>query len=232
MPKALRPGSGARRRPSSLPGPGQNLPRDVTEEVQQSTRPTLVRDALSRLGRAVELVERGDTGAGLAEAQKAKQLSPRSAAVREVLGLAFYGQGRWQEALTEMKAYRRMTGRADQNHIIADCLRGLGRPAEAVPLAEEALRAKLPNETKAEAVIVAASALADQSKFPEALAFLGRARTREDVAEDYTLRLWYVRGDILARAGRREEAAIEFRKVMRHDSGAFDTAERLAELSS
>ena len=59
----------------------------------------------------------------------------------------------------------------------------------------------------------------------------GRARTREDVAEDYTLRLWYVRGDILARAGRREEAAIEFRKVMRHDPGAFDAAERLADLS-
>ena len=78
---------------------------------------------------------------------------------------------------------------------------------------------------------MAASALADQGRFPEALAFLARARTREDVAEDYTLRLWYVRGDILARAGRREEAAMEFRKVMRHDAGAFDAAERLADLS-
>ena len=118
-----------------------------------------------------------------------------------------------------MKAYRRMTDRVDQNHIIADCLRALGRPAEAVPLAEEELRSKIPNEAKAEAVIVAASALADQGRFPEALAFLARARTRDDVAEDYTLRLWYVRGDILARAGRNEEAAMEFRKVMRHDRG-------------
>ena len=162
---------------------------------------------------------------------KAKKLSPRSSAVREVLGLALYGQERWKEALTEMKAYRRMTERADQNHIIADCLRALGRPAEAVPLAEEELRAKVSNEAKAEAVIVAASALADQGRFAEALAFLGRARTREDVAEPYTLRLWYVRGDILARAGREDEAATEFRKVMRHDATAFDTAERLASLS-
>ena len=68
------------------------------------------------------------------------------------------------------------------------------------------MRAKVPNEVKAEAVIVAASALADQGRFAEALAFLGRAETREDVAEPYTLRLWYVRGDILERAGRREEA--------------------------
>ena len=78
---------------------------------------------------------------------------------------------------------------------------------------------------------MAASALADQGRFPEALAFLGRARTRDDVAEDYTLRLWYVKGDILARAGRRDEAAEQFRKVMRHDAGAFDAAERLADLS-
>ena len=59
---------------------------------------------------------------------------------------------------------------------------------------------------------------------------LARAKTREDVAEDYTLRLWYARGDILAKAGRSEEAALEFRKIMRHDAAAFDTAERLAEL--
>jgi tetratricopeptide (TPR) repeat protein len=129
-----------------------------------------------------------------------------------------------------MKAYRRISGRPDQNHIIADCLRALGKPGEAVPLAEEALRAKIGNEVKAEAVIVAASALADQGRFPEALSFLRRAQTREDVAEGYTLRLWYVSADILARAGRTQDAIREFRKVFRHDPGAFDVAERLAQL--
>lgn len=228
MPKALTPRPGAKGRPRS--GATPDLPRDVLDEIQRATRPTKVRDAVSRLARAVELLERGDTGAAAAEGMKAKQLSPRSASVREVLGLALYGQERWQEALTELKAYRRMTGRADQNHVIADCLRAVGKPAEAVPLAEEELRAKVANEAKAEAVIVAASALADQERFAEALAFLGRARTKADVAEDYTLRLWYVRGDILAKAGRSAEAAEEFRKIMRHDATAFDAVERLAEL--
>ena len=51
------------------------------------------------------------------------------------------------------------------------------------------------------------------------------------MAEGYTLRLWYVKGDILARAGRHEEAAEEFRRIMRHDPSAFDAAERLAEIS-
>ncbi len=226
MPKALSPRPGKRVRPS----PRSSLPRDVAEEVQRVTRPTEVRDALARLSRAVELLERGDPGAATAEARKAKKLSPRSASVREVLGLALYEQGSWKEALAEMKTYKRISGRADQNHIIADSLRAMGRPAEAVPLAEEELRAKVSNEAKAEAVIVAASALADQGRFPEALAFLGRARTREDVAAGYTLRLWYVKGDILAKAGRPDEAAVEFRKVMRHDAGAFDAAERLASL--
>ncbi len=229
MPKALSPRQRGKGRPRAVPAAG--LPRDVMEELQRSTRPTQLRDAVSRLSRAVELLERGDPGAAAAEARKAKELSGRSASVREVLGLALYGQQCWQDALTELKAYRRMTGRADQNHVIADCLRAVGKPEEAVPLAEETLRARVPNEVKAEAVIVAASALADQGRFAEALAFLGRARTREDVAEPYTLRLWYVRGDILEKAGRRDEAAREFRKVMRHDASAFDAAERLASLS-
>ena len=67
-------------------------------------------------------------------------------------------------------------------------------------------------------------------RFDEALAFLRRARTRDDVGEDWVLRLWYVTADVLERAGRVEEAVREFRKILRHDAGAFDVAERLAQL--
>jgi tetratricopeptide (TPR) repeat protein len=229
MPRALAPahGRGPQRR-----GSIDALPRPIQDELRRSAPAGRVRDAMSRLARAIELLDRDDPKAAAAEAEKAKSLAPRSSAVREVLGLAYYGLERWQDALTELKAYKRFSGRSDQNHLIADSLRGLGRPQEAVPLAEEALRVKgVPNEAKAEAVIVAASALADQGRFAEALAFLGRARTREDVAEGYTLRLWYVRGDILDRAGRRSEAADEFRKIVRHDPSAFDAAERLSALT-
>ena len=230
MPKSLRPRAGAH--PRGTPSRSAELPRDVLEEVRRATRPSWQRDAVARLARAIELLERGDAGAAAAEAEKARAISPRSGSVREVLGLALYGQGRFQEAIKELKAYKRISGRNDQNHVIADSLRGVGRPLEAIPLADEALRDRLvANEAKAEAVIVAASALADEGRYAEALAFLGRARTRADVAEPYTLRLWYVKGDILERAGRPSDAAAEFRKVVRHDASAFDAAERLARLT-
>jgi tetratricopeptide (TPR) repeat protein len=229
MPRSLQPRAGAR--PNGTPTKRAELPREVDEDIRRTARPAQQADAASRLARAIERLERDDPRGAVTEAEKAKVHAPRSASVREVLGMAYYGVGRWQEALTELKTYKRISGRSDQNHLIADCLRGLGRPMEAVPLAEEILRDRgAPNEAKAEAVIVAASALGDQERYREALALLARARTREDVAEAYTLRLWYVRGDILARAGRRDEAATEFRKVMRHDPAAFDAAERLAAL--
>jgi tetratricopeptide (TPR) repeat protein len=194
-------------------------------------RPADQREARSRLARAIELLERGDAGAAVTEAEKAKRLAPRSPATREVLGLAYYGASRWREAVTELKAYRRITGRVDQNHLIADALRGMDRPEEAVPLAEEELAGTASDAAKAEAAIVAASALADMGRYPEALAFLSRITVERAAAHPHTLRIWYTRGDVLERAGRRAEAAEEFRRVMRYDPSAFDAAERLAQLS-
>lgn len=230
MPKPFRPRPGPRATPQRRRAAG--LPADVVSELRHAARAGKAEAAISRLERAAELLARGDARGALAEAQKAKQLAPRSAAVREVLGLALYSLERFREALTEMQAYRRMSGRADQNHIIADCLRAVGRPDRAVPLAEEALASRrVPLAAKTEAVIVAASALADQGKLDQALGLLRRVRTRDDVAGPEVLRVWYVTGDILERAGRRDEAQREFRKILRHDASAYDAAERLSQLS-
>jgi tetratricopeptide (TPR) repeat protein len=208
------------------------LPSDIIRELRATARPGKAESAISRLERAVELLARGDARAAATEALKAKALAPRSAAVREVLGMALYRLERYREALTELQAYRRMSGRADQNHLIADCLRGVGRPEKAVELAEEALASRsVPLASKAEAVIVAASALADLGRFDQALGLLRRVRTREDVASPEVLRVWYVTGSILERAGRPREAEREFRKILRHDPAAFDVAERVAQLS-
>jgi tetratricopeptide (TPR) repeat protein len=196
------------------------------------SRPGKADLAIARLERAVQLLERGDARGAAAEAAKAKDLAPRAPAAREVLGLALYQLERFPQALSEMQAYRRMSGRPDQNHIIADSLRAVGRPDRAVPLAEEVLKAKgVPVSAKAEAVIVAANALADQEKFDQALGMLRRIRTRDDVAGPEVLRVWYVTGSILEQAGRKAEARREFQKIVRHDPGAYDAAERAAQLA-
>ena len=229
MPRALQP------RPRKAPRPArggvQSLPREVVAEVRGTARPGRAEEALSRLSRAVTLLERGDPGQAAREADRAKDAAPRSGRVREVLALSLYGAQRWRDALREAQTYRRITGRADQNHIIADCYRALGTPEKAIPLADEALRQPVPEDVKAEAAIVGASALADLGRFDQALAMLRRIRTRPDVGRQQDLRVWYVMGDVLARAGRHEEAAREFQRVLRHDRTAFDTAERLAELA-
>lgn len=229
MPRALQPRPGRRGAPA--PRATGSLPKDVLAEVRQTAPPARADQAIARLERAIERLERGDPGGAANEAAKAKALAARSGAIREVLGLALYGQGRWKEALAEMQAYRRITGRRDQNHIIADCFRALGQPARAVPLAEETLAApRVPLAAKAEAVIVAASALADMRRFDQALGLLRRVKTRDDVVSPEVLRVWYVTADILERAGRRDDARREFRKILRHDAALFDVAERVAAL--
>jgi tetratricopeptide (TPR) repeat protein len=229
MPKALSPRPQGRRRAPTAPT--TRLPRDVVNELNRVARPGKGAQAAARLERAVQLLERDDSRGAVAEAQKAKDLAPRSVAVREVLGMALYRQERWRDALAELQTYRRMSGRADQNHLIADAERAVGRPERAVPLAEEALAGRgVPIAAKAEAVIVAASALADMGRFDQALGLLRRVRTSDDVARPEVLRVWYVIADVLEKAGRPREAAAQFRKIMRHDPGAYDVAERVAQL--
>jgi tetratricopeptide (TPR) repeat protein len=180
---------------------------------------------------AVELLERDRAAAAVTAAMHAKDLAPRSGSVREVLGIALYRAGRFRDALRELQAYRRITGRLDQNHLIADSHRALGSPERAIDPAREALKARIPDEVRAEAAIVGASALADLGRFGEALSMVRASPAGERLSRGFDLRVWYVTGDVLERAGRRTEAAEEFRRIIRHDPGAFDAAERLARLT-
>jgi tetratricopeptide (TPR) repeat protein len=218
----VRPPEGKRSRPAG---------RTVDEEIRAAAKPGQADRAIRAFEQAVALLERERPVAAVTSAEEAKLLAPRSGAVREVLGMALYQAGRFRDALRELQAYRRMTGRSDQNHLIADCHRALGMPQKAVEPVREALRAPLREEVKAEAAIVGASALADLGRFEEALGMLRSFPAKTAGARSFDLRIWYVTGDVLERSGRRSEAAEEFRRVIRHDAGAFDAAERLARLT-
>jgi tetratricopeptide (TPR) repeat protein len=200
----------------------------LTREVGQAARPGTAHAAEGAFVRAATALTQDDTETALVEASTAKRLAPRSSAVRELLGIAMYRSSRFQEALSELSAYRRMTGRPDQNHLIADAHRALGSPEKGVPLVREAIAAHLPPEIHAEAVVVGASALADLGRFDEALALLQTFPVHPDVGAAHDLRVWYVRGDVLERAGRLAEAARMFTLIVRHQPEAFDAAERLS----
>ena len=200
------------------------------EEVRATARRGRVEDVLGLLESAVAAMEKGKATEAQRLAEQAKGLATRSAAVREILGLAYYEGERFREALRELQAYRRISGRADHNHLIADAHRALGTPEKAVPLAREALKARIPPESKAEAIVVGGAALADLGRYDEAVALLRAFRTNPDAARPFDLRVWYVLGDVLQRAGRTRDAEREFRRILRHDPDACDVAESLASL--
>ena len=220
------PSGGGRPVPADLA-----LPPAVVRELRGQVRGRRGDDAINALDSAVRFLEKGVAGKAIVEATKAKELAPRSGAVREVLALALYKAERYKETATEVQAYRRLTGREDQNHIAADSYRALGQRDKAVTLATEELRSDAPAAARAEAAIVGASALADEGRTDEALALLRRFRTQPDAARPFDLRVWYVTGDILEKAGRTDAAEEAFRQVLRHDAAAFDVAERLAQLT-
>lgn len=228
MERPRRPARGARTDRRSAPTPA--LSREVVEDIRAAAGGKGNR-AVAAAEEAVAALDRGRLGEAIRAAQQAKALAPRAGAVREVLGMALYRRERFRDALRELQAYRRITGRPDQNHLIADCHRALGNPEKALPLVREALDARIGAEARAEAAVVGGSALADLGRYEEALTLLRRFDRGGDAAHPYDLRVWYVTGDVLERAGRVREAARAFRRVVDHDTEAYDAAERLSRLS-
>ena len=179
------------------------------------------------ISKALEAFAEGDFAGSAEFARGAKALAPRSTRTMELLGLAYYHQGRWKEALRELLTYRRLTSALDQNHVIADCYRAQGRPDRAIEICAEVSPEGTSPETWAETAIVAAGALADKGDVRGALAMLNRADLGGDSVETYHLRLWYVMADLLERSGRQNEASELWRRIVAEDPYFFDAEERL-----
>jgi tetratricopeptide (TPR) repeat protein len=154
-------------------------------------------------------------------------VAPRSARVRELIGLACYRCSHWQEALRELLAYRRLTGFMDENHVIADCYRALDHPERALEVCAEVLPQRVSPAVWAEARIITASILADQGDIARALVELKRADLEPKQVQAYHLRLWYVLGDILERGSRPAEARAAWERIYAEDPDFFDVAERI-----
>jgi tetratricopeptide (TPR) repeat protein len=203
------------------------LDDDWIEELRHTSRPGTADRAAAIVSRALKALSSGDSERAASLAREAKAVAPRSGRVRELLGLASYRSGNWQEALRELLAYRRLTGLLEESHVIADCYRALGHPERALAVCAEISPRAVSPAVWAETVIIAASTLAGQGEVERALAELKKADLEPRQVQDYHLRLWYVLADILERAGRQTEARAVWERIYAEDPDFFDVTDRL-----
>lgn len=161
----------------------------------------------------------------------ARARAARVAVVREATGEAAYAAGHFAEALSELRAAKRMNGSTEYLAVMADCERALGRPERALALAKNPAVAKLPDDQKAEMTIVEAGARFDLGEVEGALRTMENAPLRSVTREDWLVRLRYAYADLLLKAGRRDQAVEWFHRTAGIDgNGVTDAADRILEL--
>jgi len=179
----------------------RGAPPRVSATTQAPSRPTFPTDETPQLSRGIlreidRIVGPGDRARDIALALSmgsaaieddlievarsylswARFHAPKVPPIREAYGVALYLDDAYELAVTELQAYKRLTGRNDQNHLIADCFRALEKPLDKiVEMARAAFEdERVPGDRQAEAVIVWASALADAGDLASARAVLRR----------------------------------------------------------
>ena len=161
----------------------------------------------------------------------ARRLAARVGVVREACGIAAYQAGKWTDALAELRAARRLTGRGSYLPLMADCERALGRLDRALELARGPQVAGLDRATQIELRIVESGIRRDQGLHDAAVAALQLPELTERQSRAGSARLYYAYADALADAGREDEAREWFGKAAAADRhGETDAAERFDEL--
>jgi tetratricopeptide (TPR) repeat protein len=174
----------------------RSLPKDLAEIVA------------AHLVVAGQLVD-DDPELAYAHAEAPRRRAARLPIVREAAAETAYAAGRYDVALSEFRALRRMTGSSDYLPVMADCERALGRPHNAIKLAREADRVGLDPALRIEMIIVEAGARHDLGQDHEARRILERAvalARPEDISPLAVARLRYAYADALLDAGKESEA--------------------------
>jgi tetratricopeptide (TPR) repeat protein len=161
----------------------------------------------------------------------ARSLASRVGVVREACGETAYAAQRYADALSELRAARRMTGSVDYLPIMADCERALGRSERALRLARDPAVGRLDAAGQAEMTIVAAGARRDLGQVSAALRLLEAAPLTSQSHAPWVARLRYAYADALEAAGRIDDAVEWFHRTVAVDvQSATDAAERVDEL--
>ncbi len=217
---------------------GPRLPDDV-EAKQLSPE---VRRELTTLDKATadyvakHLVMAGDLleedpQAALEHARAARNRASRIAAIREAVGIAAYHCGDWAQALSELRAARRMGSKSPLLALIADCERGVGRPERAIELGRSPEAEQLTGDDADELKIVLAGARCDLGQPAQALALLSNPPLDSTRTGQTAARLFYVYAETLLALDRTNDALQWFLHAAAADlEGVTDAEDRAAEL--
>lgn len=179
---------------------------------------------LRHLAAAGQLLD-DDPQAALRHAVAARAKAGRVAAVREAVGITAYHAGEWQTAITELRAFRRLSGADIHLPVVADCERALGRPDRALDIVADARDLALDTATRVELAIVASGARRDLGQTSAAVVALqGPELQRRDDAP-WLGRLRYAYAEALLAAGRTTEAREWFVRAAEADVDADTDAE-------
>ncbi|XCB30165.1 hypothetical protein RQN30_01600 [Arcanobacterium hippocoleae] len=162
-------------------------------------------------------------------AKAAFERAARVDVVREALGITAYVTGRYQEALSELRTYRRMSNDFTHVPMEADAERGMGRSEKALRFISEIPLAQLSPEAKIELALVTSGARADLGDSAGGLAVVEKIIVA-NLSAELAARVELVRADRLAELGRDEEADILREKWNSVLAGEDDSALMVVDL--
>ena len=141
-------------------------------------------------------------------AKAAASRAGRVDVVREAAALTAYASGRYEEALREVRAMRRMRGDQSLRSIEADAERGMGRPERAIEIIDQTDTSTLDLDEQVELVLVSSGARADLGQHEVGLLLVDNALAALPEQTDSFLvaRLMSVKADRLRELGRDAEA--------------------------
>lgn len=217
------------------PIPEDVVPTDLDPEVRRDLLGLERKNAdevARHLVMAGNLVDE-DPVLALEHARSARQRAGRIAIVREAVGISAYHAGEWAEALSELRAARRMGGGPGLLAVMADCERGLGRPERAIELGRSDEARALAEPDAVELRIVVAGARMDLGQAEAAVVTLQNPPLDPSKSGSGYARLFYAYADALLAAGRKKDAITWFLNSAAADvDGETDAEDRVAELGS
>ncbi len=211
--------------------PPEVLANQLDPEVRAELR-TLPADLAEVVARRLAAAgQEEDPATAYLHAQAARRLAARVGIVRETTGIAAYRAGQWAEALTELRAARRLTGRIGYLPLMADCERALGRLDRALELVTGPQSRPADPAIAIELRIVESGIRRDQGLPDAAVAVLQVPELTGSYAGPGAARLFYAYADALLEAGREDEARDWFSRAASADvDDQTDAVERLEQL--